>query len=383
MTEGVNASSSPREHARALLASPFSRDVLVPFLAMRGALLLAGMAATAFFPARQGFHADAIGMVDALVRWDAVHYLNVAELGYGHGSDAFFPAYPTLTRLVGLVLPLAYAGVLVANVAQLVALGLLRRLVEADHGADVARRSVFMALIFPTSFFLSAAYAESTYLAFLLGAFVAFREQRLALASLAVWLACLARPQGFLCATLPFVFAWLAGPRTLRTFPWFTASSVLALVQLLLLHRTATGDPLGFLHAETVQSLRIFWGGSRPEPPPMMRVLLAEGFGPNLVRRIANAASLVLVATASIVEARRRRWDLASVGVLSVAMPLYFQHSLFDAASMGRYALLAFPIFALLGRIPETSFPRRLLDLAFPMLQLVFFLAFTSWMWAE
>lgn len=383
MSEGVNVESEPASRRVALRDSPFVRDVLAPFLLARGVLALAASAALAFATPRPGFHADAIGPVDALVRWDAVHYLSVAERGYGHGSDAFFPLFPAITRALGMLVPLPYAAVWASNAACLVALELLRRLVTAEHEPALARRAVWLALVFPTGFFLSAAYAESTYLACTLLVFVAAREERRGLAAIAVWLACLARPQGFLCATAPFVLGWLAGDRSLRRFPWFVLGAVPALGQLLAMHHAASGDPLGFLHSDTVQSLRVFWAGPRAEPPPMLAVLAHEGFGPNLIRRLLNASALVLLAVCAVLEARQRRWDRASLVVLTVAIPLYFQRTLFDAASMARYATLAFPVYAQLARGSARAPVGRLLDTSFPLLQLVFFVAFASWVWAE
>lgn len=359
------------------------RHVVIPFLVARSALVAATAMLLAFFGREDGYRTNSAFPVDVFIRWDSRYYLDIADRGYGAGSDAFFPVYPVLTRLAALVLPLPYAAVLVANVGCVAALELLRRLVLAQAGAATANRSVWIALIFPTSFFLSAAYAESTYLALLLAVFVAAQKRRYAFAALAVWLACLARPQGFFMTTLPFGVTWLLASRERRAFPWFTLAAFGALAQLLVLHAIASGDPLSFLHADGVRSLRVFWGDHVAASPSMVDVLVAEGFGPNLVRRLLNFSALALITAACVVEARRRRWELALTCALAVALPLYFQRTIFDAASMARYALFAFPVYALLARLPSGRNGRRFVELAFPLAQLVLFAAFAEGIWAE
>lgn len=384
MSGGVNAATEPgsrpnRDPAR----DAFVRQVLMPFVLARGALAIAASAALAFGTPREGFRTHAIGAVDALVRWDAEHYLTVADLGYGAGADAFFPLYPALVRVVGWVMPLPYAAVLVANLACLAALELLRRLVAHEHGPTIAARAVQLAIVFPTGFFLSAAYAESTYLACTLLVFLAARERRHGLAAVAVWLACLARPQGFVVTTLPFVVGWLVSGRSRATLPWFVLGALPALGQLLAMHQLATGDALGFLHADSVRSLAAFRTGPAAAPPPMLAVLLDEGFGPNLVRRLANLAALLLVGATAIAETRARRVPYALLAVFTVAMPLAFQRTIFDAASMGRYAAIAFPIYPFLARVSEREPVGEAAMRVFPLLQLVFFVAFASRIWAE
>lgn len=383
MSEGVNIGSSIAARIRSFERTRFSTDVLVPFLVARAVIFVVGFSGSLLLPRRPVFVSDAIAIVDVLLRWDALSYLDVAERGYGNDADGFFPLYPWLVRGVGLVMPLPYAAVLVANVAALIALGLLRRLVEADYGRFVARRAVALAVIFPTSFFLSCAYAESTYLACVIGVFVAARERRIGLATIAVFLACLARPQGFFVATIPFVLAWTFGERSRRSIPWFVLGAVPALAALLAVHQVSSGDPFGFVHAESVQSLGVFWRSRSQPPPPLLDVLVSEGIGSNFVRRILNLASVGLVATASFVHARRRRIDLAAGAFLSLAVPLAFQRTLFDAASMARYAALAFPIYPLLAQGTASRGARRFVDLAFPTMQVVLFIAYAEWIWAE
>lgn len=386
MLQGVNATSGLRKRVHQLLEHEAVSDVLLPFLVLRTALFLIGLGAMRVFPNTPGFHAHAAPVFDALVRWDAIYYLRLAQDGYGGPADAFFPVFPSLVRAAGLVMPLVHASVLVANVANVMVLLLLHRWVrgEAPGGRALARGAVRVALLFPTSFFLGVPYAESTYLVFLLGAFVAHREHRLWTAAVCVAFACLARPQGFLCATLPFVVSYLTSkPKRLRDAPWFTLASLMALAGLFAIHLHASGDALGFLHARTVQSLGAFRQAREAAPPAFYLVLWDEGFGPNLVRRVLNWSALGLVSAATVTFARRRKFAEATLCVTSLAVPLYFHRTVFDAASMARYALLAFPIFPWVAEHRSSEERRLYMDTTFAMAQLVLFCAYTGWYWVE
>lgn len=386
VSRGVNEGGGPLPRVRALLASELVSDVLIPFACLRTVLFAIGLGAMRVFTNVPGFHSHAAPFVDGFIRWDAVYYLQVAQDGYGGPADAFFPAYPMFARLVAYAMPLPYAAVVVSTAANLAVLALLHRWVRFDHDRDTARASVVVALLFPTSFFLTVAYAESTYLAFLLGAFVAERSDRRLVAALCVTLACLSRPQGFVCATLPFLVAFLASrPTTVAAFrraPWPVLGALVAFGILLTLHRRATGDPLGFLHARTVQSLGAFRGGGG-DRPPVLEVLWDEGFGPNLVRRILNWSALALVGAATIALARTRRLAEATVCVGAIALPLWFHRTIFDAASMARYALLAFPIYPYLASLRTSETRRMAMDASFAMAGVVLFAAYTGWYWLE
>lgn len=382
MVSSVNVVASLRGRVTGWAHSTIVRDVVLPFIVVRVALIVVGVAASRVFPARPGLHAHGSPFVDALIRWDSTYYLTVAQQGYKGFGDAFFPLYPLLIRCVSVVLPIPYAAAFVAQAMALVAFGLLYTWVSDAYDRPTAKRSVEVALLFPTSFFIGAAYAESTYLVCLLAAFVAERRNKPTLALWAVFFACLARPQGFLVATVPFVLGWLAARRPRGRFPFFVLASVAALAVLCAIHKHASGDPLGFLHARTVQSLGVF----REPPataPAVFDVLWDEGFGTNLVRRMLNWSALTLVAIGTVVTLRSRRVAEAAVLVSTLAFPLYFHHTIFDAASMARYAAIAFPIYPLIAAATMDGERRRAFDLASSMLQVVLFAGFAGWYWLE
>ena len=77
----------------------------------------------------------------SLVRWDSIHYLQIAAHGYTQFvNTSFFPLYPLLTAgLGGVVGSNVLAGVLISLAAFAVGLVLLHRLtsIELGQGADL------------------------------------------------------------------------------------------------------------------------------------------------------------------------------------------------------------------------------------------------------
>jgi hypothetical protein len=135
-------------------------------------------------------------------RWDAVHYLDIAEFGYrieNPGPSVFGPLTPYSFRAVGWLLPgPADVGAMVVETGALaLALVLLFRLVEGDYGDPaLARWSVGIMALLPLSYFLAAPMSEAPYLALALGLVYASFRRRWGWAALCGILATLARTQG-------------------------------------------------------------------------------------------------------------------------------------------------------------------------------------------
>src|SRR5437764_4641749 len=163
------------------------RGALLPFVATRVALVLVGLLANFYILPLMGTNltyrplAENTRLPDALwlmwQRFDSGFYLALARDGYGpvtslhHASSwVFYPLFPLLVRPVaylfgGSAMAFDLAGVLVANAAALIAVIFLYKLVARELGARIASRSVLYLAVFPTSFYLSAVYAESLFLA--------------------------------------------------------------------------------------------------------------------------------------------------------------------------------------------------------------------------
>lgn len=151
------------------------------------------------------------GLFDIWVRWDARHFLEVAEYGYTDPlsdphATAFFPLFPLLVRVVGVVgIPLAAAAILVTTLSTVVACAYLYRMAEEEIGRHSGRRAVLYLLLFPTAVFLIAPYSEATFVAGTVAAFYYARKGRWKLAALPVAVATASRAAGvFVLAGLLF-----------------------------------------------------------------------------------------------------------------------------------------------------------------------------------
>jgi hypothetical protein len=195
-------------------------DALLPFGATRLVLVLVGLLANSLLVPRPRVNlihrplATPAPLPDALwliwQRFDSGFYLAIAEQGYGsvtslhHASNwVFYPLFPLLLRPVADLLgdsarAFSIAGVLVANAAALVAVIFLYKLVRREFGAVIAARAVLYLAVFPTSFYLSAVYAESLLLACSVACLYYARGRRWWLAGLCGAAAALARPPGVL-----------------------------------------------------------------------------------------------------------------------------------------------------------------------------------------
>lgn len=148
-------------------------------------------------------------LVNVWFRWDTTWYLKIAAFGYSpqDGTFAFMPLYPWLVRGLG-VLTNNYllAALIISNLACLIAL-LLFYEVALGEGKDkrIALQATFFLLLFPTSFFLFAAYTDSLFLALALGAWLAARRGNWLSAGVLAALATLCRLQG---ALLSIVLLW-------------------------------------------------------------------------------------------------------------------------------------------------------------------------------
>lgn len=157
-------------------------------------------------------------------RWDAAWYLVIAHYGYrpDFGSftaarSAFFPLYPLgVGALERLGVEEVAAGVLLSVGALACGLYGLHRLATLETGRrDVARTAVLLTALAPMSFYFSAVYSESLYLALSVGMFLCARRGRFGWAAALAAAAAATRSTGVLLA-VPLGLLYLYGPRADR-----------------------------------------------------------------------------------------------------------------------------------------------------------------------
>ncbi|AFN83710.1 putative integral membrane protein [Encephalitozoon romaleae SJ-2008] len=108
-----------------------------------------------------------------LLSWDAIHFLEIMEKGYGKAHVvAFFPLLPYMSRVVARLLSLEpyTTGVLVSCTASVLSSVLLYRISQRRYGNKIAIMSCILFIFNPAAIVYTAMYSESLFmLLFLLG----------------------------------------------------------------------------------------------------------------------------------------------------------------------------------------------------------------------
>ncbi len=156
-------------------------------------------------------------LVGPAARWDSVWFLTIADSGYGNGDRAaFFPLYPLLVKIGGVLCgsPLV-AAIVISCAAFVVGLATLHRLAVIEVGPQAARWAVLSLALFPGSLWFSAACSESLFLMVSVGAVLAARQERWALAAGLGALGAATRSSGLLLV-IPLGLLWLESYRARR-----------------------------------------------------------------------------------------------------------------------------------------------------------------------
>lgn len=318
------------------------------------------VALTALVPSLLLADGGASERLDPLHRWvtqDGTHFAYIAAHGYYPIIRAMmWPLYPALEHVLGPVFGGDYglAGLVIANASCLGALVALRRLAERELGPDAARRATLYLAIFPTAFYLAAPYSESLFLWMAIASFGAMRARRWWLAGALGCLATLTRSAGVLLA-IPFAIEFFQAWRTGKSRLWQGSAVVLIPAAVGMYSGwlwRQFGDPLAWLHAATYwrHTFRWPWQTLLDGIAGLGQVGAAHGAAG--VHFLLNfGASLAFLALAVLVlRALPLSYGLYTLGVVLYMLCLGEAGALSAAAGDGRYVLMAFPAFMLLGR---------------------------------
>lgn len=369
---------------KVLIAARFNqtvREVLLDFAVTRAAIIVIAELAAVIIGQRPGTHVEESRHILLAVwgHWDAVHYLTIASQGYQGIEPAFFPLYPLLIRLLGHFTGTELiAGMLISNASFFFALLYLYKLLEHEYDRTVARRAIFYVSIFPTAVYFSAVYTESLFLFLTVASFYYMRSQRWLVAGIFGFFAALTRAEGVILI-VPFAIEWLARYRSepLRgirdALPGLFIPLGLGVYMAYLW--VLRGDALYFSHVQK------HWG--REAAPPWVSVFNSFEKMTHAVagQTVANQA-LELAFTAFMIAVllggwRRLRLSYTGYMALSVLAPMCTA----SLMSMPRFALVLFPMFAILARWGERPWVNNLIVAFFLPLLGLFTVLFADWYW--
>lgn len=310
-------------------------------------------------------------LVAPAARWDSVWYLTIAKNGYGdahsHAQAAFYPLYPLLMRVVGWVVgsPLV-AGILISLACFLAALVVLHKLTALELGERDARGTVLLVAFFPTAFFFSAVYSESLFLLVSVGAFLAARNGRWAVAGALGGLAALTRNSGVLLL-VPLVLLFLQQERRgRRRQALWLALVPLGLALYLAWCAVALGDAFAPYHAQALwlrhfAPLGALTGGVRAAVLGLRQLVHGSPtpryFDANLGDPFQVAADslmlfgfLVFAVAACVGALRRLPLAYGAYAVVALAMTLSYPLDAQPLMSLPRYIVVLFPMQMWLAR---------------------------------
>ena len=352
------------------------RGVLVPFLLTRALVAVVALAATALVPpsaiCRNACDASSIAILNVAARWDGDPYLTIAREGYRADAPShaeYFPLYPFLMRMGGGLFGSddAYlaAGVVISNLALFAALVYLARSVMLDHDAKTATRAAVYLLVFPTTVFLSAVYAESLFLLLAVAAMYHARRQEWLLAGALAALAALTRPFGAVVA-LPLAMEALRRPVAVRGLA-ATLLAPAAFFAWLAVLWLITGDPRALLTAQAQ------WG--RHFSLPLQA--FADLFDPAIYSfPYFVLAFTVLIGALVVISWRVLRPSLAAYATVVFLVAL----STGSLTAAPRYYLAVFPAFIALAVIAPPWLGRTYVALG-ATIGVLLTAMFAQWYW--
>jgi hypothetical protein len=326
------------------------------------------------------------GMAELLLgawqRFDTMHYLKIATHGYSPegGNGVFPPLYPLSIRILGKAIGNHYllAALSISNLAYLGMLILLYKLTEQELDEETAWRSMWYISIFPTAFFLLAAYTEAPFLLFIIAALYCARKGKWNLAGIMALLASLTRLQGCILF-FPLACEYLEQRDfRLRNLTWSGLSVFLAPVGLVsfVLFRYFKG------YLPLRETYEVHWTSTTVFPWESLvragRTFLASQSAP------ADVFDLIFVCFftfLTVVACRRLPRIYGIYMVTTILFLLSRTNAIHPLLGMSRFVLSLFPAFILLAMAGHNSLFNRLI--VYPSVTLLIYLTgqFVMWGW--
>jgi len=293
------------------------------------------------------------------LRWDAIHYLNIAKLGYfqlSEGDSTFYPLYPILLRIVAIPLGNEYllAALAISTVAAIAMLACIYWLGNFYFGEDSGLWSTIALAVYPTALFLIAPFTESLFLALTMGAFIAAYQKRWWLMGLLGFFASLTRGPGLLTT---IALAWIAYEQMRKNKPinlirllisrgFWLALPILGAFTFLIWRSLEGLPPLGVIHEQ--------YSGFRWITPPIgLFNAIQQWIKVHDLPTTLDLWSIIIFLVLFGLMILRKRWRKPEwLLYMGANLLLFMSKDSFVASSLqstSRYVLVLFPAFLLIG----------------------------------
>ncbi len=292
---------------------------------------------------------SSLPFLDVWGQWDSSWYLSIAQDGYKpfplegpFPNYAFFPLYPFLARTVGWLVGGPFVGgLVVSNVALLVACVFLYRLVALDDDPATARRAVKYLVAAPAAFLFSAMLSESLFLALAVMCFYFARTKRWWAVGVLGFFLALSRAPGVL-VVVPLLWMYMEqrgrSLRRIRPDVLSLAGFPAGLCVFMGINEALTGDGLAFTRIQVTA-----WGHRLQDP---FSAVWRNLTGANHIWRF-NGWYLIVVLALTLVFVRRFGTTYLLFVLVSVLPPMSYG----VWYSMVRYTVVIFPLYVVAARV--------------------------------
>ena len=326
------------------------------------------------------------GFFDIWKRWDAIHYLDIAQYGYTTEGErkfdlAYFPLYPFLAGIAGFIIGnYVVGGLVVSGIFSIVAAYFLKKITLLDYSAETALAAVFFLFIFPTSYFLHLPYTESLFLALTIGSFYFARKGNWLWAGVFGLFASMTRINGlFLVPALLFeiYYEYQAAKSFNRKWLWVLLVPF-GFLYYLAVNYYVTGDALAFLTFQKEhwsKNLDFPWKGIIEK----FRAFFYRSSAESMMTGFQELLFIIIGFLATAFSCLKQR---KSYSVWMTLNWLLFVSTSF-ILSVPRYTLTLFPMFIAFAFLSEKNYSLKVLITVWSILYLGFFTAlFASGRWA-
>ena len=308
--------------------------------------------------------------------WDTGWYLSIPTRGYdsepkpigdpseGKANYAFFPVYPLIIKGVGFLTGDYYiAGILISNIALLIACYYLFQLVKLESGEKTAYNSVKYLLLFPTAFIFSGVFSEATFIAFLIASFYYAKKQKWLYVGIAGFFLALTRSLGVV-AVLPLFYEYLKSKnfkiRDIKYDFLYLGMIPLGLLTFMVFNYYLTGDWLAFYHIQSA------WQRSFDNPI----VTLGKAMFSKDIYQLYLSWPTIFILGFLTVFCKKIGFAYWFLGMYLLAIPL-----LSGIYSMPRFMLPIFPIYILLAKLSKNETFNQIATISLALIQ-GFFMVF-------
>lgn len=289
--------------------------------------------------------------------FDGEHYLAIAQNGYQPLTYFFFPVYPIAIKLVSFLFGkslfnLQVSGIFVSLGSFILGLVGLYKLIRLDSKAGIAKLSVILLLIFPTSFFLVSVYTESLFFALTVWSFYFARKGKWHLAGILGAFSTATRIIGLAVVAGLVVEVFLSRKENKNILlPLLeVGASILGIGFYMYFLWAKTGDPLNFLHTvgifgaqrsdNFIMLPQVFYRYLFKVLPSINYAVLTSFFPP-----VLEFFTAVVFLGISILAFWKTRLSYAVYLALGYLIPTLSG----SFSSLPRYVLILFPTFLILA----------------------------------